>query len=896
MNIHFNIPNTNYCTNLTKTNDDSILLIPFRTIKKYFFWNYENLYFLILSIFQLMTSSYINILPHEWSPTGPFSTAIPLVLCIFLEIINNSYSWCLSYYQDMISNHRQIRCLRDSQNEYDKENGSLCVGQVIHLTKNEIVPADCLLLGCKNDRYGKISLSPLNGESALHYIEPINKTFSYDDYVKTNICVKEYYPNNFYNISCELQNGSKIRDINGSSFVVSNSIVKSDDLYLWVIRCGKDKKSYYAINNNTDKTSRLDKHVSNYMISINTYLLFVLVFIVSIVKLLFLPSHNNIFYNIIFFGIQNWILFNGAIPFSIKIFLIITRGFQSYLLNKNNMIKINNPKLVDDINKIQKIITDKTGTLTKNELEFTKIFPAGSDVIIDISENDNEMIQTLDVELIKCLGLCIHQNDNDFDTVEDKIIRYRYELLNSNIMQINNNITLDIFDEKYEYNYIDIMGLDFTFNRKMSSKVVQDDKGNYFIYTKGSLDKIGLKLTNNEEIKRLDNIISKMYPDLRLLACAYRPVQKEEFRENLKNSVNNKLFVESLENNLIFLGIIGIKDNLQPFVRETIKGLEKRNIYCSMCTGDRKITALAIANECGIFDNDNDIIDVNDSNDLVNINDKKGTVLFNGHILHEIYNNDKNISVFETLLQGSKNFIAYNLNPDDKQKITSIFHKNNTNVLTTGDGFNDISMFKVSAISVAVKANPYVESCADFVINEFNELDYLLRVIGPTYYKKNALLVNYTFYRCTTVVISLVAFCMINYNLPTMSPFNGFVIQAFNFAWCTVPILYNCFRLDDLTLKNELWDISTNQSHSNLKYTTLWNIEGIITGIFVTCVTFWKYSNSENYNDLLALFLIIALNYKIIRISNDYKLIFLSFVGPILYLIYFGLFSYWNSF
>ena len=77
MELEFCKQNINFNNNEIKRTKYNILYIPVLTTLRYFFWNYENIYFLILALFQLSTLWFI---PKEWSPTGPFSTAVPLLI------------------------------------------------------------------------------------------------------------------------------------------------------------------------------------------------------------------------------------------------------------------------------------------------------------------------------------------------------------------------------------------------------------------------------------------------------------------------------------------------------------------------------------------------------------------------------------------------------------------------------------------------------------------------------------------------------------------------------------------------------------------------------------------------------------------------------------------------
>ena len=398
------------------------------------------------------------------------------------------------------------------------------------------MPVDGILVDSSDNKYAKTSTCLLTGESYVHYIEKIDKSKKIGDYNKDyHLKIKNYYPKDLHNIEATLSNNIVKKKINGANFVVSGSIVISEEIYLWVIGCGKTKKSNCNIEPSIAKKSYLDKYIANYMTKVNLPLLIMLVLFTTLYKIYHTnPGENlsNYLYSFCLYLIQNWILFNGIIPFSVKILLLLTRNVQSIIFSKKNNIKINNALFIDEIGNIDKIVSDKTGTLTNNELEFSLIGYYNSKNngyhIREIMDNDNENVN---VELIKCLGLCIHiQPDNTYSTIEDKIIRYRYEYLNSNITQTDDNITLEIGNNMYQYKYVEIAGIDFSYTRKMSSKIVKTSDNKYYIYCKGALDIIKQKISNNDKIilEELDRLITIKNPSLRLLACAYREVSEEE--------------------------------------------------------------------------------------------------------------------------------------------------------------------------------------------------------------------------------------------------------------------------------------------------------------------------------------------------------------------------------
>ncbi len=173
-------------------------------------------------------------------------------------------------------------------------------------------------------------------------------------------------------------------------------------------------------------------------------------------------------------------------------------------------------------------------------------------------------------------------------------------------------------------------------------------------------------------------------------------------------------------------------------------------------------------------------------------------------------------------------------------------------------------MFKRATISTAIKGNDYVMGNADFVIQEFHKLRDLILKIGISYYNKNTIIANYGFYRSMCTIFVLITYNLINYDKPTASIFNGFVLKAFNFLWCIFPLAYQSFKVNYKNIhysKKDFYKAKLGK-YSTKKHTTFWILNGIITGSITTAYTFYFYGNLPYYNDLLGLIIIILLNLK----------------------------------
>src|SRR5699024_6708886 len=131
----------------------------------------------------------------------------------------------------------------------------------------------------------------------------------------------------------------------------------------------------------------------------------------------------------------------------------------------------------------------------------------------------------------------------------------------------------------------------------------------------------------------------------------------------------------NLEENLVFLGVLGMIDPPRKEVIGDIKTCHNAGIKVIMITGDNKITATAIARDLGIYQDENDVIT---GDELSKLDE------------NELCNRVKNTTVFARVT------------PQDKLHIVKALQKNGEVVAMTGDGVNDSPALKMADIGVAM--------------------------------------------------------------------------------------------------------------------------------------------------------------------------------------------------
>lgn len=245
------------------------------------------------------------------------------------------------------------------------------------------------------------------------------------------------------------------------------------------------------------------------------------------------------------------------------------------------------------------ICSDKTGTLTKNQMTVTKLWTL--EFVFDKFDKDDKAI-TSNVKELLGYGLALNSDANPVRK-------------GSKFEQIGNKTQCALLEMAYYlgYNYEEIRrevksinSVPFSSERKRMSVIYNLEKKNqHYIFSKGApeillescsrrIDKTGsivpIDASWREEFKAT---ISRFSSDsLRTLLVCYKEISKEEAYTD---------HPESLEKNLIVIGVAGIKDPLKESVPEAVLNCKKAGIIVRMVTGDNTETATAIAKDAQII-------------------------------------------------------------------------------------------------------------------------------------------------------------------------------------------------------------------------------------------------------------------------------------------------------
>ena len=326
---------------------------------------------------------------------------------------------------------------------------------------------------------------------------------------------------------------------------------------------------------------------------------------------------------------------------------------------------------IETAGNINYLLTDKTGTLTKGELEVNKIVTSN---LNDITKYNTITYKPFQKIIYKSI---YYNNSSNFDQT-------------GNVIGGNSTdkALLKFIKEDISINSKIIKYIPFDSKNKYSAVTIEDEK--ITTYIKGNpellITKCSKCLDEYGQIKYFynkDNILKKLkqYADLGLRVIA------------LTESSNFHL-TQSLEN-LTFIGLVIIKDELRPESTSSINILKKAGINTIMITGDSLPTAISIAKESGIITNDNDLC--------------MTSTEFNSLTDQEVLKYIKNLKVIARAL------------PKDKSRLVKILQLQNNIVGMTGDGVNDAPALKKANVGFAMGGGTEVaKEASDIVILDNN--------------------------------------------------------------------------------------------------------------------------------------------------------------------------------
>ncbi len=367
----------------------------------------------------------------------------------------------------------------------------------------------------------------------------------------------------------------------------------------------------------------------------------------------------------------------AVIPEELPIIITMVLGVGAYSLSRKNAL-VKRLRAAETLGSVTVIATDKTGTITENKMKTESLYFDGKTIQVqDFKENEKEALKTalLASDAIRDLASSTVLNN----PMAQAILEWLKEA-GIDVQQLTDTWVLK--DE-----------LSFDDKRKLASYVYQ--YGNSMIVmSSGAPENIltnstkllvkgeEVELTDAARKETADAIAGMARAGTRLLAFSYHRLPPAA-----------RLEKESLEQNLVFIGVVGFMDPPRKEVKDAIRTCREAGIKVIMVTGDHPETARTVASQVGI----------------------DSTRVLTGNEISKMSDEEVKQALKET-------FVFARVTPEDKLRLVRLLRENGEIVAVTGDGINDAPALKEAHIGVAmgIRGTDVAKETADMVLTDDN--------------------------------------------------------------------------------------------------------------------------------------------------------------------------------
>lgn len=636
------------------------------------FSKYANLFFLCTSAIQQV--------PHV-SPTNRYTTIGTLMVVLIVSAIKESVEDLKRASSDNELNNSKAEIYFEAEGDFIQKRWiDIKVGDIIRVNSEEPIPADIIILSSSEpEGLCYIETANLDGETNLKIKQARTETAKImDSRELRNIkgVISSEQPNSsLYTYEGTLEmNGTKI-PLSPEQMILRGATLRNTGwIFGIVIFTGHETKLMRNATATPIKRTAVEKVINMQIIALFTVLV-VLILISSIgnvimstadakhLSYLYLQGTNKaglFFKDFLTF----WILFSNLVPISLFVTVELIKYYQAFMIGSDldlyyeetdTPTVVKTSSLVEELGQIEYIFSDKTGTLTRNIMEFKSCSIAGRCYAEHIPEDkaatfedgievgyrsfddlkkqlttNSDVCKIID-EFLTLLATC-HTVIPEFQA--DGSIKYQaaspdegalveggallgYKFL----IRKPNSVTILINEEEErEYQLLNIC--EFNSTRKRMSAIFRFPDDSIKLLCKGADSVILERLseTGNFYVDATTRHLEDYATEgLRTLCLATKDIPEDEYNAWNKKYMDaattldhraEKLdaVAEEIESGLTLIGATAIEDKLQEGVPDTIRTLQEAGIKIWVLTGDKQETAINIGMSCRLLSEDMNLL------------------------------------------------------------------------------------------------------------------------------------------------------------------------------------------------------------------------------------------------------------------------------------------------
>ncbi|XP_039615219.1 probable phospholipid-transporting ATPase IF isoform X1 [Polypterus senegalus] len=855
---------------------------------KYTVWNFipknlfeqfrriANFYFLIIFLVQLMIDT----------PTSPVTSGLPLFFVITVTAIKQGFEDWLRHKADNEVNGAPVYVVR-SGGLVQTRSKNIRVGDIVRVAKDETFPADLVLLSSdRREGTCHVTTASLDGETNLktHSAVPETAISQSVSSLEAIIAVIEcHQPEaDLYRfvgrITVNHCGEEIVRPLGPENLLLRGARLKNTkEIFGVAVYTGMETKMALNYKSKSQKRSAVEKSMNTFLMIYLVILLFEAV-LSTILKYAWQAEEkwDEPWYNqkteqernsskilkFISDFLAFLVLYNFIIPISLYVTVEMQKFLGSFFIGwdldlyheeSDEKAQVNTSDLNEELGQVEYVFTDKTGTLTENEMQFRecsingvkyqeingKLVPEG--MAEDLPDGVDSNLSEEDILFLKAASLC-HTVQISYDQADDLGDRQANGILRQMeyyasspdekalveatkrigvTFNGNNGETMSItsFGKLEIYKLLHI--LEFDANRRRMSVILQTPSGEKILFTKGAESSI-LPYTKTGEIDKTRMHVDELaLKGLRTLVIACRHFTPEEYIEIDRRLHEARTALQQREERLAdvfsyiekdfeLLGAVGVEDKLQEKVQETIEALRMAGIKVWVLTGDKHETAVSVSLSCGHFHRTMNILELvqqkSDSECAVQLRRLDKRIKEDHVIQHGLVVDGASLSLalrqheklFMDVCRNCTAVLCCRMAPLQKAKVVRLLKTSPEKPITLaiGDGANDVSMIQEAHVGIGImgKEGRQAVRNSDYAIARFKFLSKLLLVHGHFYYIRIATLVQYFFYKNVCFITPQFLyqfFCLFS----QQTLYDSVYLTLYNICFTSLPILvYSLFE------------------------------------------------------------------------------------------------------
>ncbi|KAG7844742.1 hypothetical protein KL941_003482 [Ogataea angusta] len=777
---------------------------------KFFF----NLYFLLVALSQAIPALRIGYLS---------SYIVPLAFVLAVTMLKEAIDDIQRRRRDMEQNNELYEVLGSMKKVPAK---NLKCGDLVKLYKDRRVPADMILLqSSESNGESFIKTDQLDGETdwKLRIACPLTQNLSEDDLelIKVTASPPSKHIHSFLG---KLTFGDHTSALNIDNTMWANTVLASGTAIGFVVYTGKDTRQSMNTSVAGVKTGLLELEINNL-----SKILCACVFILSFVLVACQGFASDWYVDVMRF----LILFSTIIPVSLRVNLDLGKSVYAYQIEHDKSIPetvVRTSTIPEDLGRIEYLLSDKTGTLTQNDMELKKLHLgtvsyAGDsmDLVADYVRNANEHAKTSrrDLgsrirDLITTLAIChnvtptYEDGELDYQAAspdEIAIVKYTKSVGLSLVKRDRTSLSIlhEATNKTFDYDILQVFP--FSSETKRMGIIVHDKNREELWFLEKGADTVMTKIVQQNDW--LEEETGNMAREgLRTLVIARKRLTTnvyEEFKAKYEDAslsmlnrdqAMSKVLAQYLERDLELLGLTGVEDKLQKDVKASIELLRNAGVKIWMLTGDKVETARCVAVSAKLISRGQYIHTITKLSrpeyalqqiEYLRTN-KDACLLIDGESLGVYLTYFK--QEFFDIVVHLPAVVACRCSPQQKADVALLIRDaTKKRVCCIGDGGNDVSMIQCADVGVGIvgKEGKQASLAADFSVTQFCHLTKLLLWHGRNSYKRSAKLAQFVIHRGLIISVCQAVYS-ISSSFEPLALYQGFLMVGYATCYTMAPV------------------------------------------------------------------------------------------------------------